>query len=176
MVPGPRAQQTPPLRVNGWLLLFHKGLVDQLRALATACGKAKAADPTGFRANANVKLLAAVARLVLENVHADPTRPEYRQGNTLGKAYRDWFRVRFFQRFRLFFRYHGRARIIVFAWLNDETTLRTRGARNDPYAVFCAKLERGDPPPDWDALVKECGPLPDELRQSLGKTTSDRPT
>jgi toxin YhaV len=149
-----------PLRVNGWLLLFHAGFVGQLRTLVVAYREAKADDPAGFRSNANVKLLAAVARLVLDVVPADPTLPEYRQGNTLGKAYRDWFRVRFFQRFRLFFRYHSRARIIVFAWLNDdETTLRARGGRNDPYAVFRAKLERGDPPPDWDALVEECGPL-----------------
>jgi toxin YhaV len=86
-----------------------------------------------------VKLLAAVARLALDIVPADSTRPECRQGNMLGKAYRDWFRVRFFQRFRLSFRYRGRARITVFAWLNDETTLRARGARNDPYEVFRAK-------------------------------------
>jgi toxin YhaV len=175
VAPRRRAQQPPPLWVNGWLLLFHQGFVDQLRTLATACRKAEAADPTGFRANANVKLLAAVARLILEIVPADPTRPEYRQGNTLGKTYRDWFRVRFFQRFRLFFRYHGKARIIVFAWLNDETTLRARGARNDPYTVFRAKLERGDPPSDWNALVKECGPLPEELRQRLGETATGRP-
>ena len=164
-----------PLRVNGWLLLFHDGFLGQLRPLVAAYRKAKADDRDGYRSNANVKLLAAVARLVLDIVPADPARPEYRLGNALGKAYRDWFRVRFFQRFRLFFRYHGRARIIVFAWLNDETTLRTRGARNDPYAVFRAKLERGDPPADWDSLVQECGPLPDDVRQSLAETTSDRP-
>jgi toxin YhaV len=163
------------LRVNGWLLLFHKGFVDQLDRLVTAYRKAKSGDPAGFRSNANVKLLAAVARLVLDVVPADPTRPEYRQGNTLDKAYRDWFRVRFFQRFRLFFRYHGRARIIVFAWLNDETTLRARGARSDPYEVFRAKLERGDPPPDWDTLVRECGMLPREIGRSLAETARSPP-
>ena len=163
-----------PLRVNGWLLLFHAGFVDQLRPLVAACRKARADDPEGWRSNANAKLLAAVARLVLDTVPADPARPEYRQGNLLGKAYRDWFRVRFFQRFRLFFRYHGKARVIVFAWLNDETTLQARGARSDPYAVFRARLERGHPPVDWDALGNECGPLPDEVGQFLIRT-ADRP-
>jgi toxin YhaV len=158
-----------PLRVNGWMLLFHAGLIGQLRTLVVAYRKAKADDPAGIRSNANVKLLAAMARLVLDVVPADPTLPEYRQGNMLGKAYRDWFRVRFFQRFRLFFRYHSRARVIAFAWLNDETMLRARGARNDPYAVFRAKLERGDPPPDWDALVMECGPRPGEFGRVLGE-------
>ena len=148
-----------PLRVNGWLLLFHAGFVDQLRPLDSACRKARADDPERWRSNANAKLLAAVARLVLETVPADPARPGYRQGDTLRRAYRHWFRVRVCQRFRLFFRYHGKAKVIVFAWLNNETTLRSQSIRSDPYAVFRAMLERGDPRGDWDFWVRACGPL-----------------
>lgn len=163
------ARQAPPLRVNGWTILFHAGFVAQSQALAEAYRAVRKADPVGYRSNASVKVFAAVADLVLRLVPEDPGRPEYRQGNTLGKAYRDWFRAKFFGRFRLFFRYHTRSRIIVFAWVNDERTLRSRGARNDPYEVFSGMLASGNPPADWDALIKQCGPLPAELQRAIAE-------
>ena len=94
---------------------------------------------------------------MLEAVPENPARREYRQGKTLGVRYRHWRRVRVGQRFRLFFRYDSRSKIIVYAWINDDETLRATGSRNDPYAVFARMLERGDPPNDWDALVHACG-------------------
>jgi toxin YhaV len=141
--------------VNGWTLLLHDAVIGQLKNLAGACERARKADPKGFRANANVKLLAALAKLMLEVIPTDPSRPEYRQGNTLGEGYRHWFRARFFGRFRLFFRYDSRARLIVYAWVNDERTLRQHGGKSDPYAVFRQMLESGNPPNDWAALVRE---------------------
>lgn len=141
--------------VNGWTLLFHDAVIRQLKHLADACERARKADAEGFRANANVKLLAALAKLMLEVIPADPSRPEYRQGNTLGEEYRHWFRAKFFGRFRLFFRYDSRARLIVYAWVNDERTLRQRGGRRDPYAVFRRMLASGNPPNDWAALVRQ---------------------
>jgi len=84
------------------------------------------------------------------------------------------FRVKFGGRFRLFFRYDGRARLIVFAWVNDEQTLRKRGAKSDPYAVFRAMLKRGNPPADWDALVKTAGKVPADLARAIeGVSESD---
>ena len=70
-------------------------------------------------------------------------------GRTTAKAEhrKHWFRAKFGAgRFRLFFRYSTRAKIIVFAWVNDEATLRTYGARSDAYAVFRKMLDKGDPP------------------------------
>ena len=57
------------------------------------------------------------------------------------------------RRFRLFFRYDSKAKAIVFAWVNDEQTLRSAGSKSDPYAVFEKMLGRGNPPDDWAALV-----------------------
>ncbi|WP_082766388.1 type II toxin-antitoxin system YhaV family toxin [Paramesorhizobium deserti] len=57
-------------------------------------------------------------------------------------------------RFRLFFRYDTSAKIIIFAWVNDETTLRTYGAKTDAYKVFKGMLDDGNPPDDWAALHK----------------------
>src|SRR5580765_6998012 len=151
--------------VNGWTLLFHAEIVGQLRRLSEAAERARRADPRSFRANANVKLLAAIARLILDVVPADPGRPEYRLGNSLGPEYRNWFRVKFGCCFRLFFRYDGRLRLIVFAWVNDEQTLRKRGAKSDSYTVFRAMLKRGNPPADWDTLVKAVGGAPADIAE-----------
>ena len=36
--------------------------------------------------------------------------------------------------------------MIVYAWVNDENTLRKAGSRTDPYSVFRAMLHAGNPP------------------------------
>jgi hypothetical protein len=51
-----------------------------------------------------------------------------------------------------FFRFDSKTDIIIFAWVNDENTLRASGSKTDPYAVFQRMLERGHPPDDWAAL------------------------
>ena len=43
--------------------------------------------------------------------------------------------------------------MIVYAWVNDQQTLRAAGSQSDPYAVFEKMLGRGQPPDDWAALV-----------------------
>jgi toxin YhaV len=153
--------------VNGWTLLFHAAVIAQLTRLADAVDRARKADPRGFQANANAKLLAALATLMFETIPADPSRAEYRQGNTLGPAYRHWFRARFFGRFRLFFRFDSRARLIVYAWVNDEHTLRQRGCKTDPYAVFRRMLAAGDPPSDWSAPVARTRALPVDVQSGI---------
>ena len=149
--------------VNGWTLLFHAAIIGQVKSLAAADGRARKADAKHFRSNANVKLFAALAKLMLEVIPADPSRPEYRQGNTLGAAYRHWFRAKFFGRFRLFFRYDSRSRIIVYAWVNDERTLRQHGGKSDPYEVFRRMLASGNPPNEWTALVRSADALPRDI-------------
>jgi toxin YhaV len=153
--------------VNGWTLLFHQAIIGQLNSLAEASRRARKADPKGFRSNANVKLLAALARLMLEVIPADPSRPEYRQGNTLGADYRHWFRARFLGRFRLFFRYDSHSRVIVYAWVNDERSLRQRGARSDPYEVFRRMLASENPQNDWAALMRSAGTPSGSMLSSL---------
>ena len=139
--------------VNGWQLFGHPLFLDQLEKLAEAVEKASLKDPRGWRKSANAKLLAALRQLVFETIPQDPARVEYRQGGTLGDARKHWFRAKFGAgRFRLFFRYSTSARIIVFAWVNDENTLRTYGSKSDAYAVFRKMLDKGNPPDDWAAL------------------------
>ncbi len=145
------------MQVSGWELFAHPLLLDQLERLAAAVekAKAKAKNPAEYNSTANFKLLAALYELMFVTIPADPTRPEYRQSNTLGDDYKHWFRAKFGgERFRLFFRYDSKAKVIVYAWVNDENSKRTYGSKTDAYAVFRKMLARGNPPDDWAALLR----------------------
>lgn len=143
-----------------WTLLFHRCVLDQLERLKTAADKAVAKNPETAAENANVKLFAALAKLILETVPGDPSKDEFRQGNTMGSDYRHWRRAKFGRRFRLFFRYDSHARVIIYAWVNDDKTLRTAGSKNDPYAVFKKMFNQGNPPDDWQALLAQSSESP----------------
>ena len=139
---------------HGWTLLFHDCLIEQLQKLDAAATRARTQDPKRSASNANVKLFNALSQLIFEAVPTDPNREEYRPGNTMGSAFRHWRRAKIGRRFRLFFRFDSTSRVIIFAWVNDENTLRSAGSKSDPYAVFQQMLTRGRPPDDWSALVK----------------------
>ncbi len=114
--------ETPaPLVVGGWTLFAHPLFLDQLDALIQQVETLKQKDPVGYVKKNAGKRLAAITKLAFEAIPQDPTRPEYRQGGTLGDEHRHWLRAKFFQQYRLFFRYHGPSRVIVFAWVNDES-------------------------------------------------------
>jgi toxin YhaV len=49
----------------------------------------------------------------------------------------------------------------VYAWVNDERTLRKSGAKTDPCAVFRAMLEAGDPPRRMEQLLSRAKKLED---------------
>jgi len=137
-----------------WQLLAHPLFLDQLEKLGAAVERSRAEDPRGWRQSANAKLLAALRQLTFEIIPQDPARADYRQGATLGADRKHWFRAKFGGgRFRLFFRYSSSARVIVFAWVNDENSLRAYGAKSDAYAVFRQMLDKGNPPDDWASLL-----------------------
>lgn len=138
-----------------WSLLFHRCVLEQLGRLKAASDKALARSPHNAHGNANVKLYAALAKLILQTIPSDPARDEFRQGNTMGPEFRHWRRAKIGRRFRLFFRYDSRTNVIIYAWVNDENTLRTAGSKNDPYTVFRKMLSRGNPPDDWDSLLRQ---------------------
>lgn len=108
--------------VQGWTLLFHASIAQQLQRLAQAAAKAHASDKDPAQ-NANVKLLAALSRLMHQVIPNNPGQPDYRLGNTMGPNYRHWRRAKIGRRFRLFFRYDSRSRIIIYAWVNDADCL-----------------------------------------------------
>jgi toxin YhaV len=134
--------------------------------------RATQSDPTGWRGKADAQTLAAIYALVFDRIPHDPLAPEFRQGNTLGKEHRHWFRAKFGgSRFRLFFRADSTAKVIVYAWVNDRDTLRKAGASSDPYAVFAKMLGSGNPPDGWPALLASAQ-TPDAVKRfaaSAGK-------
>jgi toxin YhaV len=143
------------LVINGWSIAAHPLFLGQLEKLIAAVEHAKVKDPETYRQTANAKLLAALEELVFRTIPDDPTRPAYRQGETLGANRKHWFRAKFGgQRFRLFFRFSSKARVIIFAWVNDEDTRRTYGSKTDAYAVFKGMLDGRNPPDDWETLLK----------------------
>ena len=144
-----------PLVIHGWTVFAHPLFLAQLDALAQQVEVLKNKDPAGYAKKNASKRLAAITRLAFDIIPQDPTRPEYRQGSTLGGEHKHWFRAKFFQQYRLFFRYHAPTRLIVFAWVNDEDTKRAYERGDDAYRVFRRMLEGGHPPDDWDQLLAE---------------------
>lgn len=136
------------IAVNGWQLFAHPLFLNQLERLMTAVEKERAGGDR--KPSANAKLLAQLRTVIFERIPQDPANPRYRQGGTLGDAHKHWFRDKFGGgRSRVFFRYDLRAKVIIYAWVNDESY----GSKSDAYAVFAGMLTSGNPPNDWTALL-----------------------
>ncbi|RRH87868.1 type II toxin-antitoxin system YhaV family toxin [Mesorhizobium tamadayense] len=161
------------LEINGWTIYAHPLFLDQLEALIEAVEKARKKHPREYKKKRAAKLLAAVLKVAFEDIPGDPTREAYRQGATLGDEYKHWFRAKFLQQFRLFFRYQQlqSVKIIVLAWVNDESTLRAYDSANDAYAVFRKMLKRGNPPDSWTELLAAAS-APSAKRR-LARSTRD---
>lgn len=153
------------LVVNGWTVFAHPLFLAQIETLTRQIEVLKQKDPTGYTKKNTSKRLAAIAKLAFEVIPQDPSRAEYRQGNTLGEAHKHWFRARFFQQYRLFFRYHAPSKVIVYAWVNDEGTKRAYESSDDAYRVFRKMLESGHPPDDWNQLLIETRVEGDRLQR-----------
>lgn len=141
--------------VNGWTIYAHPVFYDQFDELMDQVAALRQKDPAGYIKKNAYKRLAAIKKLVYDVISQDPTRPEYRQGDTLGDAHKHWFRAKFFQQYRLFFRYSIEAKVIVFAWVNDDDSKRAYGSSDDAYKTFRRMLKNGIPPDSWEALVAE---------------------
>ena len=144
-----------PLVINGWIILVHPLFIEQLELLTSEVDEMQVRDPINFCSKKSTKKLAAIKYLVLEKIPSDPTLIEYRQGTTLGNENKHWFRAKFFQQYRLFFRFNLEKKIIIYSWVNDDSTKRAYAKKNDAYAVFKKMLSNGNPPNSWDELLKE---------------------
>jgi len=143
------------LIVNGWTIFAHPLFLAQVEALTRQVEALARQDPAGYTKKNASKRLTAITKLAFEVIPQNPARPEYRQGNTLGGDHKHWFRAKFFQQYRLYFRYHATSKVIVLAWVNDADTKRAYESSDDAYRVFRKMLASGHPPDDWDQLLKE---------------------
>lgn len=141
--------------INEWYLFAHPLFLYQLEQLLKEVENLRKKDPIQYKEKNATKRLAAITKLIFDKIPQDPTLPEYRQGATLGNEYKHWFRAKFFQQYRLFFRFHLKSKIIVYAWVNDENTRRAYNDKSDAYATFKKMLKKGNPPNDWETLLKK---------------------
>lgn len=156
-----------PLVVNGWSIYAHPLFLDQLEGLIKEVEARKARDPVAWQKKNCTKRLAAIFKLVRETIPADPGNPAFRQGGTLGKHQKHWFRAKFFQQYRLFFRFDSSAKVIVLAWVNDEQTLRAYGSKDDAYATFKGMLDGGSPPDTFEALMQQAVAAAERFEEDL---------
>lgn len=101
------------------------------------------------------KKFLALNHIVRERIPSNPSNPEFRLANTLGENYRHWFRGKFLQQYRVFFRYSTKSQIIAYGWVNDDESLRAYGSKTDAYIVFKRMLESGRVPNNWEELIAE---------------------
>ena len=141
------------LVIDGWTIFAHPLFLDSVEKLVIEVERLQQKDPDNYRQKNVTKRLKAIYKLAFETIPQDPTRSEYRQGNTLGDEYKHWFRAKFFQQYRLFFRYHQTSKILVLAWVNDENSKRAYSSSTDAYRVFGKMLDSGKPPNNWDSLL-----------------------
>jgi toxin YhaV len=144
-----------PLVINGWNLFAHPLFLQQFEELAAQVEHLRDKYPKDYKKKNATKRLAAIAKLAFDIIPQDPSRTDYRQGTTLGDDYKHWFRAKFFQQYRLFFRYHQESKIILLAWVNDEQSKRAYDSNTDAYRIFKKMLQKGHPPDNWEDLLKE---------------------
>ena len=139
---------------RGWRLFVHPLSQAQLERLTRRVEKLAALDPRGYASHPATKMLATINRYIRDVIPRDPNSAEFRQGNTLGPDNRHWFRARLHGRYRLFNRFSTAEKIIVYAWVNDEGSLRKSGSKTEPHVVFKAMLESGEPPGSFAELLR----------------------
>lgn len=153
--------------INEWNIFAHPLFLNQFEELLTQVEHLRQKYPQEYKKKNATKRLSAIAKLAFDVIPQDPTRSDYRQGNTLVDDYKHWFRAKFFQQYRLFFRYHQESKIIVFAWVNDENSKRSYDSNTDAYRVFKKMLESGHPPDNWNDLLKDAKDETNRLEKAV---------
>lgn len=144
--------------VDGWHLFYFRLFRLRLDELEKEVTTLSQKDPEAFVRHPAAELLKAVLDNVQKNVPRDPDHKDFRLGTTLGKEHTDWRRVKKHNlppRFRLFFKFSSAHSHVIYAWLNDENSLRKEGAKTDVYEVFKRMLRRGDVPGSFEDLLRE---------------------
>lgn len=140
---------------NGWVLLFDSHFESQYQILTAKVERAAHRLGPEIEHSNHFKRLVAIRKLVFEVIPANPAHKDFALGNTLSTKYKSWRRAKFFQQYRLFFRYDSSSKVIIYSWFNDEQSLRAFGSKTDAYRVFEKMLLGAKPPTDWAELLKQ---------------------
>ncbi len=152
------------LERNGWKLYYTTEFKEVILALEAEAKAISESAPDNFDEHPTFKLYEAVMEIIETLVPSNPDAKEHRQGLVLGSNHTHWRRVKGHGlpgRLRLFFQFRSDSKEIVFAWLNDNQTLRKSGAKTDVYVVFEKMLKSGKPPSNWSELIKSALPIPE---------------
>jgi toxin YhaV len=143
---------------NGWTLHWHKLFKAGVESLKTAVLRAKKSDPQNYKSHEKYKLLKSVRDLIIDEIPKDPRHCQYHLWNDLPA----WKRAKLRSRYRLFFRFFSNNMSIIYAWINDEKTIRKDGDKNDPYSVFRKMVNNGSIASDQQSLESSAEILKEE--------------
>lgn len=140
--------------VNGWKILFFQLFHEIYTELISEVQNLREKNPTGYKNHPKTKLLASIQKAITKDVPNDPMHSKFLLGKALSGKYKEWRRIKsgLPPRYRLFFRFFSGTRNIIFVWVNDEFTLRKKGAKNDVYNVFQTMIDRGMIPKSYKNL------------------------
>ncbi|MGB5685740.1 MAG: type II toxin-antitoxin system YhaV family toxin [Candidatus Electrothrix sp.] len=140
-----------------WKLFWHPLFEERFLSLLKRVEELAERDPDGFYSHRDYKFFENVSNCIEYRIVQEPSSKEFNLGKTLGKKYKNWRRAKngLPPRYRLFFRYSSQAGEIVFAWLNDESSIRRDGHKKDVYEVFKKLLQSNIIPNSYNELVKK---------------------
>lgn len=155
---------------NGYELHALEIFIAELTRITDLVEALAEKDPDGFFQHPTYKLLDAILDNIHKKVPSDPNHRDYWLGSTLGKKHTSWRRIKkqsLPPRYRLFFQFHSNApKAIIYAWINDDSTLRKEGSKTDVYHVFGKMLDSGRVPSTWSELIEAASPLVNEAKNS----------
>lgn len=144
------------MQIGEWSILYTKIFQIILLELERDVLAISSIDPVGYRSHPKTKLLQRVFLAITVDVPADPNNKKFRLGSFLGERYKSWRRVKdgLPDRYRLFFQFLSTDKKIIYAWINDENTLRKNGSRTDVYRAFKRLVDGGKIQNDYKELVR----------------------
>jgi len=144
-----------PLVINGWTVLYHTVFGDRFHALKERVKQLKATlSDADYKQHPDVKLFAAVRRVIMETIPTDPNRADFWLRADLAK----FRRVKGYglpERYRVFYVFSQQARVVMIMYLNGSGTLRKQGAKTDPYEVFADLVRSGELGADFEANLAQ---------------------
>jgi toxin YhaV len=123
-----------------YLLKAHKFYSDKVDALKIEIKKLKLSLNTeAFKQHPDVKFVMRLRDATMQTIPDDPDKKEYQLRGPLRK-YRRYKQG--LQRYRLFFTFSKAPPIILYLYVNDKSSLRKDGDKNDPYEIFTKMVEQ----------------------------------
>lgn len=102
-----------PLVIHGWSIFAHGSFLDHFESLIAEVETLKERHPKKWYRKNSAKRLLAIRKLITKTIPASPTSTQFRQGNTLGRSRKHWFRAKFYQQYRLFFQFDSVRKIVT---------------------------------------------------------------